>query len=150
MNAHIDVQRTSPYFWTLAFFTWLGFALVAVAGGIIRVVWLEPRMGHYPANLAETLGLVAVLWGMVWITVPWLCPRLEASEIKTLGLFWAGLTVTFEFGFGHFVDGADWGALVSNYDITAGRLWILVPLMMGFGPWLVRRMKLRPSAGAIG
>ena len=141
MNAHAQVQRTSLYFWLLAFFTWLGFALVAVAGGIFRVVWLEPRLGEYSANLAETLGLVAVLGGMVWIAVPWLCPRLGGSEIKTLGLFWAGLTVTFEFGFGRFVDGADWSALVANYDITAGRLWILVPIAMGFGPSLVRRFK---------
>jgi hypothetical protein len=150
MNSQVQLPRTIPYFWMLAFFTWLGFALVAVAGGIFRVVWLEPRMGENPANLLETLGLVVVLGSMVWIAVPWLCPRQEGSAIKTLGLFWAGLTIAFEFGFGHFVDGADWSALLANYDITAGRLWILVPLTMGVGPWLVRRMKLAPVAGTVG
>jgi hypothetical protein len=143
MTTHSKVERTVPYFWVLAFSTWLWFALVAVTGGIFRVVWLAPRLGEYPANLVETLGLVAVLWSMVWVAVPWLCPRLEASEIKTLGLFWAGLTITFEFVFGHFVDGADWKALLANYDITAGRLWILVPLTMGLGPWLVRQLRHR-------
>jgi hypothetical protein len=141
MNPHVQVERTVSYFWILAFFTWLGFAMIAVAGGILRVVWLEPRLGQSPANLAETLGLVAILCGMLWISVPWLCPRLEAGDIKALGLFWAGLTIAFEFGFGHFVDGADWSALLANYDITAGRLWILVPITMGLGPWLVRRIK---------
>lgn len=123
-------------FWTLAFLAWLGFAIVAVGGGIFRVMWLDPRIGTYAANMIETLGLVAFLGGTIWVIVPWLVPALGRQELKRLGVYWLSLTLAFEFLFGHFVDGASWSALFSNYDITAGRLWILVPLTMGFGPSL--------------
>ena len=138
----------APFQWTLAGFVWLGFAMVAVAGGIFRVLWLAPRLGDDIANLIETLTLVAVLMGLIWIAVPWLCPSLERRQLRILGVFWLGLTVAFEFLFGHFVDGASWSALLANYDITAGRLWILVPLTMGLGPMSVRRLKA-PAPGQI-
>ena len=130
-----------PLMWALAFLVWVGFATVAVAGGIFRVVWLQPRLGEPAANLIETLGLVAVLAGMIWLGTPWLVPGLAKRELKTLGAFWFTLTIAFEFLFGHYVDGASWSALLSNYDVTAGRLWILVPLTMGSGPVLAGRLQ---------
>jgi hypothetical protein len=132
----------------LAFVVWLGFAIIAVAGGILRVLWLTPRVGEEAANVAETLSLVAILAGLIWIAVPWLFPELERKPIRRLGLFWFGLTITFEFLFGHFVDGASWGALLATYDVTSGRLWILVPLTMGLAPVLVRQV--RPAGSDAG
>ena len=141
----MKVRTAASLMWALAFLTWLGFATVAVAGGIFRVVWLQPRLGEFAANAVETLGLVAILAGMILVAVPWLSPGLRKKNLKQLGAFWLGLTVAFEFIFGHFVDGASWGALAANYDITAGRLWVLVPLTMGAGPFLVGRLR-RPGA----
>jgi branched-subunit amino acid ABC-type transport system permease component len=140
--------RTSggPYFWALAVLPWMGFAMIAVAGGVLRVVLLEPRFGEPAANLIETVGLVLILAGLIRLSVPWLVPRLGRSELRLLGLWWVGLTVIFEFLFGHFVDGASWRALLSNYDISRGRLWILVPLTMGFGPSVVGWWKHRGAA----
>ena len=133
---------SAPFRWTLAFFVWLGFAILAVAGGVLRIILLAPRMGEYAANVAETLSLVVILAGLIWIAVPWLSPELEVKPVRMLGVFWFGLTIAFEFLFGRFIDGASWGALLANYDISAGRLWILVPLIMGVGPDLVRRVRL--------
>ena len=50
------------------------------------------------------------------------------------------MTVAFEFGFGHWVDGDSWSALLENYDITAGKIWVLVPIAMATGPELARRL----------
>lgn len=127
-------ERWSPYMWALAPLAWLGFAVVAVGGGIFRVVWLEPRMGERLANLTETLMLAVVLASLLWVAVPWLVPGLRRRDLIRLGILWVVLTLAFEFLFGHFVDGASWAALFANYDISAGRLWVLIPLLMGFGP----------------
>ena len=140
MSAAPESQR-EPLTWALAFLTWAGFALVAVAGGIIRVTLLEPRLGELPANISETLALTAILAVIIWVVVPWLVPGLGQRDLRRLGACWLVLTLAFEFLFGHFVDGADWSALLSNYDVTEGRLWILVPLTMGLGPVLVGRIK---------
>ena len=137
-EATLDSWR--PYQWTIAFFLWIGFALVAVAGGIFRVVWLQPRLGEYLANVTETVGLAMVLAGLMWLAVPWLESRLREKELWRLGIFWFGLTIAFEFLFGHFVDGASWDALLANYDVTKGRLWMLIPLTMGLGPIIIGRI----------
>ncbi len=143
-------RDTLPLVLALAFLVWLGFATIAVAGGVVRVVWLEPRLGTGAANMVETLGLVGILGATVWAATPWLVPGLSRSRLRALGIFWAALTIVFEFGFGHFVAGATWDALLSNYDVTAGRLWILVPLTMGLGPVIIGALRTpdRPSLTA--
>lgn len=147
MTGDPESQR-GPFLWTLAFLTWVGFALVAVTGGIIRVTLLEPKLGEHLANVIETLALTVILAGAIWVAVPWLDPDLRERDLRRLGIFWVGLTLAFEFLFGHFVDGADWSALLANYDITAGRLWILVPLTMWLGPMLVGKLRTRGSGQA--
>lgn len=37
-------------------------------------------------------------------------------------------------------------ALLSNYDVTAGKMWILVPTAMFVGPELMRRLAAREHA----
>ena len=93
--------------------------------------------GEFRANLIETVALVVVLALLIRLAVPWLNPSLDRRSLLRLGLFWTGLTLAFEFLFGNFVDGASWKVLLSNYNVAAGRLWILVPLTMGVGPALV-------------
>jgi hypothetical protein len=51
------------------------------------------------------------------------------------------LTVAFEFGFGHWVDGKTWAELLENYDLTSGHLFALVLLWVGAGPALVRALR---------
>jgi hypothetical protein len=136
-------EPEGPYLWAPAAMAWVGFAVVAVGGGIFRVVWLEPRMGEHLANITETLMLAIVLASLMWIAVPWLNPGLRRRDLNRLGLLWGTLTLAFEFLFGHFVAGASWAALFANYDITAGRLWILIPLLMGFGPRAVGYLRGR-------
>jgi hypothetical protein len=134
------MRRTMRGMLFLAFMVWLGFALVAVGGGILRVVWLQPRLGEFQANVLETLALVAVLVLLIRLATPWLIPSLDRHQLLVLGGFWLGLTLAFEFLFGHYVDGASWSALLANYDVTAGRLWILVPVTMAVEPWLIGRL----------
>ena len=38
-----------------------------------------------------------------------------------IGAAWVVLTVIFEFGFGHYVDGKSWSELLENYNLPAGR-----------------------------
>lgn len=125
----------------LAFFSWLGFAAIAVGAGILRVLWLQPRLGEHTSNQVETLGLVVILAMLIWLAVPWLVPGLERRHLVRLGLFWVLLTLAFEFLFGHFVDGASWESLLADYDMTAGRLWILVPITMALQPALIGMLR---------
>jgi hypothetical protein len=58
-----------------------------------------------------------------------------------IGLTWAVLTASFDFGFGHYVDREPWSELARDYDLSGGRVWILVLAWVAFGPSAVRSVR---------
>ncbi len=46
------------------------------------------------------------------------------------------MTVIFEFGFGHYIMGHSWSKLLHDYNLLAGRLWLVVLLAILTGPYL--------------
>ena len=62
------------------------------------------------------------------------------ARLLALGVFWTALTIAFEFGFGHYVMGHPWERLLADYNILAGRIWVLVLATMLLGPLGVRRV----------
>ena len=44
--------------------------------------------------------------------------------------------MAFEFSFGHFVAGHSWSRLFQDYNLFAGRLWVLVLLWLTLAPYL--------------
>jgi hypothetical protein len=80
--------------------------LMAIANGALREAWLKPRLGEERARQAST------------------------------GLAWLVLTLAFEFGLGRFVSHLSWRQMLAEYDLFAGRLWVLVPLWVALAPYL--------------
>jgi len=72
--------------------------------------------------------------------------RLRPDEALVIGLGWLLGAIAFEFGFGHYVDGVSWSRLLSDYDITRGRLLLLVWLAVGAGPYVLTRVGTRTPA----
>ncbi|MDX6252789.1 MAG: hypothetical protein QOF10_6149 [Kribbellaceae bacterium] len=53
---------------------------------------------------------------------------------------------TFEFGLGHFVEHKPWQVLLADYDITSGRIWLLIPIWVAIGPTVIRGLRVnRPE-----
>ncbi|HSJ75067.1 MAG TPA: hypothetical protein VK899_02610, partial [Gemmatimonadales bacterium] len=52
-------------------------------------------------------------------------PRTTA-EAWAIGLLWVGLTLCFEFLAGHYLFKKPWTVLLEDYDVSRGRIWILV------------------------
>ncbi|MDQ3766109.1 MAG: hypothetical protein M3346_02030 [Actinomycetota bacterium] len=57
-----------------------------------------------------------------------------------IGGAWLVLTILFEFGFGHYVDGKMWSELFQNYNLIEGRVWTLVVIWMGVAPAIIRKL----------
>jgi hypothetical protein len=51
------------------------------------------------------------------------------------------MTVAFEFLFGHYVMGHTWERLLQDYNILAGRIWILFLVFTAAAPYIVYRLK---------
>jgi hypothetical protein len=53
-----------------------------------------------------------------------------------LGVFLTVLTVFFEFGLG-LSRGMSWQAMLADYNLLKGRIWILIPLSELLAPYLM-------------
>ncbi len=77
----------------------------------------------------------------------------STKEALRLGLTWFILTVAFEFLFEHFVMGHPWATLLSDYNLFAGRLWVLVLLWIATAPAIFYRVQrgrsLFPMKGSV-
>jgi hypothetical protein len=53
-----------------------------------------------------------------------------------MGTLWLVLTVVFEFGFGRYVAGNSWNALLAQYNVLKGMVWVFVPVTTFIAPLL--------------
>jgi hypothetical protein len=136
-------------FWLYATLTWLLFAALAVGLGTLRVLFLQPLVGEAAAHVLGTLVGCALFLALIFRFVRW--TKLSGpgarnkARLVTLGLSWTLATMAFEFGFGHYVMGHPWARLLADYNLLAGRVWVLVLLTLYAGPrlaaWVIARQK---------
>jgi hypothetical protein len=123
--------------WTLA---WFGACGLAITNGIARQAIYEGHVGDLQAHQVSTATLLAVFALYVWMLQRrW--PIQTARTALAIGAAWAVLTLTFEFGFGHYVVGQSWAELLEAYNLANGRLWVLVPLWTLVAPAVMRTIK---------
>ncbi len=119
---------------------WCVLMLTAVVNGTLRVILLNPRLGEPVAHIVSSLMLSLFILLLAWVLVPWAGPQ-SAPAALALGGLWLLLTLAFEFGFGHFVAHKPWRELLADYNIAAGRIWVLVLLTTLLAPLIVARVR---------
>ena len=65
------------------------------------------------------------------------------TDLILIGVLWPIMTVAFEFGFFHFVMGKPWEALLADYNVLRGRIWVLVLATVLLGPIIVGTLMKR-------
>lgn len=120
---------------------WFVLLLAAVAAAAVRTGVLEPRFGESTAHVVGTLFVMLVFVAIIWQAAPWVVPDLARARLASVGLSWTVATVAFEFGFGHYIMGHSWSRLLADYDLTSGRLWILVLLTLLLMPLLTGALR---------
>ena len=128
-------------YYLIALEMWLGMAVIAIANGYIGKTYVAPRLGDYGNHVYKTLFFIPVIFLFSWLYAnttrgdTWLTSALFVS------CFWIGLTILFEFVFGHYVLGNSWEVLIVDYRIWQGRLWLLVLITEAITPvtiaWLI-------------
>jgi hypothetical protein len=116
---------------------WLLIVPVAILNGALRSFLLVPLLGGALAHIVSTLILSAVV---VLIAYALLRP-VSAREAWRMGAMWLALTITFEFLAGHWVFQQSWERLLADYNITRGRVWILVLIATFIAPMVAWRMR---------
>lgn len=140
---------TTPGVWPLWAKAWLVVVAMAIANGAVRNVVTQPLWGEEVARrLATVLLLVAIGLFVRWFERRHPLP--SERQAWQVGVAWTVMTLTFEFGLG-LATGLSWSTMLADYDLAAGRIWVLVPLFTAVAPALARNLRLRaarPSRGA--
>ena len=115
---------------------------LAIANGILRESTYGKWMPELCAHQLSTLTGIILMGAYIW-TIGWWWNPLSSREALLIGAVWVGLTVTFEFGFGLLVMGHPLSRLLNDYNLFAGRVWLLFLLWLGVAPWIFFRLRTR-------
>jgi hypothetical protein len=124
---------------------WLALPVFAVLNGLVRDTTYGPTMGQDLSHSVSVLPLlVAIVAWTAWLSRRW--PFRNRTAALCVGVVWLALTLAFEFGLGS-LQGLSMQQMLSEYDITRGRPWPLIPLSTLLAPPLLfSRSRVATSA----
>ena len=113
---------------------------IAIANGLFREKVLASRLKELGAHQASTATLIVLFGIYIWVLIRHWEP-VSTEQAITVGLIWLGLTVLFEFLFGHYVAGHSWSKLFHDYNILQGRIWIFVLIWVTIAPYIFYQLQ---------
>lgn len=118
---------------------WFGIMILAIANGAMRNLIYTNVVGELRAHQISTLTLIILMFLFTYFIRGWLNIHTNQAAWEC-GLLWFGMTVLFEFGFGHWVAGKSFTVLLHDYNFFAGRLWSLVLLFTLILPFIIKQL----------
>lgn len=118
---------------------WILFIPIVILNGAIRNFLYKPLVGEL---LAHQISSFTASFAFIIFSYFLLKDKLDSNtkELFLIGFLWVGLTVLFEFGFGHYIMGNSWEKLFHDYNIFQGRIWILVLLTELTTPFVIKKL----------
>jgi len=121
-------------------FAWVPMVFIAIANGLFREKFFASRLKELHAHQASTATLIILFGIYTWIVIRIWQPE-SARQAVIIGIIWLILTVAFEFLFGHYVAGHSWSRLFNDYNLFAGRLWILILIWVAIAPYVIYQLQ---------
>jgi len=115
---------------------WFALVVVGITNGVVREMTYGRLTTELRAHQLSTLMGMLLSGTAVWVFARYFPIESERIAIST-GVIWLALTVAFEFSFGRYVAGHSWKKLLWDYNLFAGRLWLLFLIWLLFLPYLV-------------
>jgi len=119
---------------------WVPMVAIAVVNGAAREAWYGKRVPEVQAHQISTAAGVVLFGAYIWVIIR-LWPPESLEEAVRVGLVWLALTVAFEFLFGHYVAHHSWRRLFRDYNVFAGRVWLLVLIWVAIAPYVFLRLQ---------
>jgi hypothetical protein len=114
---------------------WIPMLVIAVANGAFRQATFAKVMPELRAHQLSTL-IGSVLIGLfIWCVVRWWPPS-SGRQAVHIGLVWLLLTVAFETYMGLVLAHRPLSEVLHDYDLLAGRVWVLFLVWLTLAPWL--------------
>ena len=124
------------------FFAWFPMVVIAILNGLLRQFVIMNYVDELTVHQISCFtGILFFAVYIYFITRAW---KIESCKHSWLiGLMWVGMTIIFEFGFGHYVMGHPWEKLFHDYNILAGRLWVILLIWTLIAPNIFYKIQKR-------
>ncbi len=119
---------------------WCGLLIIAIGNGALREKVYGARMTELSAHQLSTLIGLFLFAVYIWFLTG-VSPIGSVRVAVLIGGIWLVLTIAFEFLFGRFVAGHSWSHLLHDYNLSAGRLWVLVLLWTAIAPYVFYKIR---------
>ena len=126
--------------WGRALAVWLLIVVAESIHGTLRVLFLQPLVGDFPARRLAVFSGMAIIFAISWLGVRWIGAR-GSRQWLAVGAAWVALIVAFEVGLGRLVMHLSWDRILEDYDPSRGGLMLLGLAAMGLSPWAVARWR---------
>jgi hypothetical protein len=110
---------------TRAVAVWFGIMVLAILNGAARDMLLVPRLGDLVSRAVSCIMLAGFILLVAWLSIQWIDPP-SIGDAWTIGVTWLAMTLAFEFLAGHYLFRTPWPTLLADYNLLAGRLWMVV------------------------
>ena len=119
---------------------WVPMVVIAVANGALRQTTFGKVMPELRAHQLSTL-IGAVLIGLfIWFVIrTW--PPSSSRHALQIGFVWLLLTVAFESFMGLVLAGRSLSEVLREYNLVAGRVWLLFLVWLTLAPWVFYRFR---------
>jgi hypothetical protein len=119
---------------------WIPMLLIAIANGALRQAVFATRMTELGAHQLSTLTGAILIGAFIWIVIRKWPPASDAEAIR-IGLLWTAMTIAFESFMVLVLMDQPLERAVADYNLLAGRLWVLFLAWLGIAPWVLSQMK---------
>ncbi|MEI8375310.1 MAG: hypothetical protein WCJ35_21020 [Planctomycetota bacterium] len=108
--------------------------------GIVRSILLVPHVGLFRSNQIGVFTGSLIILAIALVSIRWIGAT-RSSQLFGIGFLWLILTLAFEFLCGHFVAGASWERLASDYNVLEGGLLPFGMIILALSPLIAGKVR---------
>lgn len=119
---------------------WFPMLVLAVANGALRQMTFAKVMPELRAHQLSTLTGSVLIGVFIWFVIR-IWPPSSGGQALLTGLVWLVLTVAFECFMGLVLAHRPLSLVLHDYDLMAGRVWVLFLIWLTVAPWVFLRFR---------
>ena len=114
---------------------WIGLLVIAVANGALRQATFAKVMPELRAHQLSTFVGSVFIGLFVWVVIrSW--PPSSSAQALLIGFIWLLLAIAFESIMGLVLAHRPWPQVLHDYNLMAGRVWVLFLVWLALAPWV--------------
>jgi hypothetical protein len=126
--------------WLRGVLVWLLIAAAETVHGVLRVAFLQPRLGDLAARQTALVSGALIIVVITTLTIRWI-GAVGVRRQMALGALWLALMVAFDLAVGRFVFGYSWERIGTDFNPVAGGYLGMAMLVLLVAPWLAAGLR---------